>query len=114
MLLPKHQRKILKYIYRKPRTRKKLLKHFRKLDIEKELLLLNDARYISYKPHPAKDSQGYPCEEISLDAIYKIENAGRIDVESSQFFDAEYFLSHILIPIIVGVLSSVIAALILA
>lgn len=113
MQLPKHQRKILKYIYKKPRTRKNLLKHFGKLDIENELYLLNDARFISYKPHPKLDSHGFPCEDISLDAIYKIETAGRVDVESTQFFTAEYFLSHILIPIIVGVLSSVIAALIL-
>lgn len=114
MNIEKKQLKILNYLYKKPRKRYQLLKKFKKIDISNYLNILCDTNYLSFYPLPEKDADGFHSGKISDEATYSLTPKGRIEVESNQFFDLEYVISHILVPIIVGVISSVIAALILA
>lgn len=114
MNIEKKQLKILNYLYRKPRKRHQLLKKFKKNHIENALEALCNLNYLSYSPLPEKDADGFRTGEISSEAVYVLTTQGKIEVEANQFFDLEYVISHILVPILVGVTSSVIAALILA
>lgn len=114
MNIEKKQLKILNYLYRKPRKRYQLLKKFKKIDISNYLNILCDINYLSFYPLPERDSDGFYSGNISDEATYSLTPKGRIEVESNQFFDLEYVISHILVPILVGVSSSVIAALIIS
>lgn len=110
MNIEKKQLKILNYLYRKPRKRYQLLKKFKKIDISNYLNILCDINYLSFYPLPERNTDGFYSGNISDEATYSLTPKGRIEVESNQFFDLEYVISHIL----VGVSSSVIAALIIS
>lgn len=113
MTITKRSLCVLKYIYRKRIvTYSQLNQKFRhRTDLHETVTELLHAKYIgqlggSYN----KYGEPLPIENLTK---FKLENAGIVEVESNQWFTSEYVLTSLIIPIIVGVASSVITALIL-
>ena len=106
MYIKKSDLKILRYIYRhKSVTYGAVTKKFR--------------NFPDYSPHirissfTTQDESGFDTVHRCLDDAVTLTDSGIAEVESRQFFNLEYVLSSLVLPIIVGVLSSVITALIL-
>ena len=115
-MLDKQHVNILKYLYTKPRRRKELLKKFKKYDISDMLEYLCQNHYISNDEVIELDSRGFAVEPnapMSDNVFYYIETSGRIEVEGNQFFDFKFIICQILVPVLVGVLSSVIATMVI-
>lgn len=97
--LTKEQFKIVKYVYKKPRTFKQIRQKLHVSPDELRFLFHGIWDYISHSESPLSDT-----------VLISIRPRGKALVENSHFFDLEYFLSHILIPILVGIISAVITA----
>ena len=94
----------------------KVLKHIAKhsslpkeatRSIVKQLL---DAGYVFYE----SGKEYFSTVPISyMDRAYFITESGKAYLESKQWFDLQYFITHILVPILVGVASSVVTTILL-
>lgn len=58
------------------------------------------------------DKYGDPIP-FQSETLFKLNNLGISEVESHQWFDFQYVLTNIMVPIIVGIFSSLITALIM-
>lgn len=111
--LTKYDFKILHYIYCRHNgvSRAKLLKKFKRNT--KSIDVLCNLNYISHDYTFPLDKDGFPVGSLPNTAIYKIEMRGIAEIESHQWFNAQYMFTSLIVPIIVGVMSSVITALLL-
>lgn len=106
MTITKSDLKILRYIYRHRKSvrRDALLKKFSNDRISQLL----GVKYISCDKKFITSQSGYALQTIPPDAIVTLTDLGVSEVESRQWFDLQYFVTHILLPVVIGVLSSVI------
>ncbi|MCR5119492.1 MAG: hypothetical protein K6B44_07740 [Lachnospiraceae bacterium] len=96
--------KLLKTVYRRPRTRAYLLRHFS----DDQISRLMGQRYIRCNQEPPHDSSGFICGDVSPDAVYDITDPEGIAVkESYDWFDLQYFVTHLLIPLLIGIFSGI-------
>ena len=106
MAIKKSDLKLLRYIYRhKSASRRSVMKKFRDFQ--------GSNHYTHVSCYTTEDKDGFSIEHPSPDDPVTLTEAGILEVESHQFFNLEYVLSSLVLPVIVGVLSSVITALIL-
>lgn len=108
MQITKEHLRIIRYIYRKqPVTYRKIHKHFHRinnLESVMDALVFND--YMTrIDEHPADFGE---YTDITESTLFRLNTAGIVEVEKHQWFDGEYVVSHILIPIILAVISTLI------
>lgn len=106
MSVKKAELKILRYVYRHKFVQ---LETFQK---EYPGAAFSN-KYLHISDHRTIDESGFPVGNYPLNEIVTLTDDGIIEVESRQFFNVEYVLSSLVIPVIVGVSSSIITALIL-
>ena len=101
---------VLKYIRRhvsgvsKEMLLKKFSSRFPILDILEKLYNLNLINHDCILP---RNSSGFIIGEIPLTALYSIRELG-IELDRLKWFNSEYVLSHIVIPIVLSVISTLI------
>lgn len=114
MVITKSTLKILKYVYlKKTVSYKSLCKHFRKNDD-----LLETLEHLVYQ-HYLEQVGGHQTNlgnsvPIINETLFKMDELGTLEVEHNQWFNLPFVLTSLVLPIIVGVASSAITALILA
>lgn len=108
MLIIKKHLKILRYIYKKKTVSyKKVKKHFRCIsDLEQLMDVLVFNGYITKTDEHPRDFGEYT--EITDSTLFQLNTAGIVEIERHQWFDSEYVVSHIVIPIVIAVLSTLI------
>lgn len=111
MLLAHRDIKVLKYIRRHKSgiSKEKLLKKFSsKLPILDILEKLCNLDLICHNYTFPRNSSGYIIGEVPLTALYSISELGIIELDRLKWFDTEYVLSHIVIPIVLAIISTLI------
>lgn len=114
MIINKSERKILNYIYKKKTVSFKRLSYkFRKLDGFQDTLysLVHHQFVIQDGDHLNEYGEPIP---FTPETKFQLNGLGRAEVESHQWFDVSYVFTSLVVPIIVGVTSSLITALLLA
>lgn len=107
--LTKYDLKILRCIFRRKRTgisKAKLNRKFK--DSQNNIHALTSLGYISHDYDFPRDPNGFPIGDIPDSAIYNIENSGIAEVEARQWFDFEYVISHIVVPIVLAIITTLI------
>lgn len=107
MHLTSKSQKILKYIYRHKSgvTRIKLIKKFHCIPTQNEIDKLVALGYISHDYTFQKDSAGFPIGEIPDTAIYTINDSGIVEVEKQKWFNTQYVVTNIFVPIVIALLT---------
>lgn len=108
MQITKHEIKVLKYIYAKHLVSfAQLSKHFHKIPNLSDML--EQLVYHSYIEQIGgyRTNYGEPIPILS-ETTFRIRPDGAVIVEGKQWFNAEYVLSHICIPILLSVISTLI------
>lgn len=107
-MLNKQSIRILRYIYRhKTVTRGQLLMKFANSDTE-SLLDGILSPYVSVNNYESQERDGFTYHRITVDSTYKLNSDGESIVESTRWFNTEYIVSHIVIPILLAVISTLI------
>lgn len=108
MIITKLEIKVLKYVYsKKVVSFAQLSKHFSKLPELKDML--EQLVYHSYLEQVGGYRTNYGEPVPITDATsFRIRPDGAALVESKQWFNAEYILSHICIPILLSIISTLI------
>ena len=97
--------KILKYISRhKSVSRNQLCSKFPSIRVD----LLSDERYIRHDYIFPRNPSGFPIGDIPGSAMYSLTDAGRAEVEQHQWFDAQFVLLQIALPIVIAILTTLI------
>lgn len=108
MMLNKKSFRILQYIYRhKSVSRKQLLKKFSKIDAA-SLLDGVLAQYVFVDNYYTYEKGGFTYHKICDSSTYSLNADGESYVESHQWFNAEYVVSHILVPTILAIITTLI------
>lgn len=108
MIITKNELKIMKYIFsKKSASYAQLLHRFPKRND-----LVNTLEQLVYNQYLEqvggyRTNYGEPIQ-INEQTIFKLKPSGLALVESKQWFNAEYVLSHICIPILISVISTLI------
>lgn len=114
MIVTKKHLKLLQYVYRKNIiSYSDIMKKFKRNNHIKETteeLLYNN--YLSCV-HGTINTDG-DLVELTDSTLIQLEPLGIAEVEKHQWFDSQYVLSSLIIPVIVGVTSSLVTALLLA
>ncbi len=114
MIITKSTLAILQYINKKKTVSYKTIKRkFKKNADLKDILEKLAYKHFIIQVGGSFTNCGEPIE-ITDKTLFQLDDLGFAEVERQQFFNLEYFLSHIAIPVAVGILSSVITALLLA
>lgn len=74
---------------------------------------LIDSGYITFTPSSRKDADGFPIDEYPTGARCWLTDLGVAEVEAASWFNLQYVLTMILVPILIGVSSGVLTSLIL-
>ena len=106
MIITKADMKILKFVYSNHsvsfgRLKQKFSKRF---DLSDSLEILVYNKYLT-QIGGSQDNMGNPIP-ITDETIFTMDSIGAAEVESKQWFNTEYVVSHILVPIILAVLST--------
>ena len=114
MIITKSERKILNYVYKHKSVSYKLLSH----KFHKHPNLPDTIHSLVYNQYllqvgGSKDQYGEPIP-ISPESQFQINSLGISEVEKYQWFDMQYVFTSLIVPVIVGVTSSLITALLLA
>jgi hypothetical protein len=112
MYLTKSYIKVLKYLYHRPSG-----VSYGKLNKKYGVTRITNLIKTGYIAHNYKfplDADGFPVGTISDYALCFVTDAGKVEVERHQWFDAQFVIAQLIIPIIVGVSSAIITALILS
>lgn len=107
--LTKYDLKIMRYLNQHKRSgisRTKLLRRFK--GAQDNVDRLANFGYISHDYVFPKDPSGFRIGDVPGSAIYHIENSGIAEVESRQWFDLEYVISHIVVPIVLAIITTLI------
>lgn len=104
-LLSKSDLKILRYISRRKHgvTRGKLLKLTK--SSANPIDSLCNMGYIQHDYVFPRDKSGFPIGSMPDSAIYQLTKAGKIEVESHEWFNLQYVISQILVPIVIALLT---------
>ncbi|MCI8409527.1 MAG: hypothetical protein HFJ09_09725 [Lachnospiraceae bacterium] len=110
MKITKQDIKLMKFIKKNsPVTYKKIKKYFKHFkSLEEQLYLLTYNQYISLEDG-LMNEYGEP-KSFQDNSVFNITSSGIFEVEEHSFFDLEYFLSHILIPLLIGIIGSIVGA----
>lgn len=107
-MLNKKSFRILQYIYRhKSISRKQLLKKFYKVDVA-SLLDGILAPYVFVDDYYTYEKDGFTYNKICDSSTYSLNADGESYIESHQWFNAEYVVSHILVPTILAIITTLI------
>lgn len=107
-MLNKKSFRILQYIYRhKSVSRKQLLKKFYKVDVA-SLLDGILAPYVFVDNYYTYEKDGFTYNKICDSSTYSLNADGESYIESHQWFNAEYVVSHILVPTILAIITTLI------
>ena len=109
MIITKKDVKILRYINRHGSVPKDKLS--KKFSSDRVLLLL-DGKYLSCDKKFSSKS-GYALQTIPSDSAFRLTDLGISTLEKYQWFDFQYFITHMVLPVLIGVTSSVITAILL-
>lgn len=116
MELTVKSKKILNYIYNHRNSgvsRKKLIKKFHCSYLHNEIDKLTPLGYISHDYVFPRDPSGFPIGNIPDTALYFINEPGICEVERNRWFDTKYVITSLIVPVVIGVVSSLITALLL-
>lgn len=103
--LQKSDLKILRYIYRhKLVSLSKLQRKF--LKKRKDLDNLIARNYIITNYELPCDSSGFPIGTYPPETLYYLHNKGMVEVESQQWFDWQFVLRNIILPIVFAVITT--------
>ena len=103
--LQKSDLKILRYLYwHKAASLLKLRRKFAKRWQQLDNLIKCDFIITDYKL--PKDSSGFPIGEYPPEAVYYLSNHSIVEVESRQWFDWQFVIRNIVLPIILAVIST--------
>nr|DAE57580.1 MAG TPA: hypothetical protein [Caudoviricetes sp.] len=111
MQITKSDIKILNYVHHRhfrPVTYMSLSGKFSKHEVDN----LIKGELLSYVP-VIVDYQGIPSEKLSAESAIFLTKDGIYVVEQNQWFDTQYLLTQIIVPILVGVASAVITTVLL-
>lgn len=104
MSLTNRSHKILKTIYKKPMH----YGNFSKICDDDSYDELARAGMFVVEDLREQDSAGFPVGELPDDSLVFITTKGRAEIESKFWFTKEYVVSHIVIPIILSILTTLI------
>jgi hypothetical protein len=107
MILKKHLR-VLRRVRRFPSTYSALTRRFGKPLVDS---LLSSGR-IRAEYAAEYDEDGFPVGDIPGSASCVLTEQGFSDVESKDWFDLQYLITHVVAPIVIGVASAIITRLI--
>lgn len=103
--LTKYDLKILQYLYRSKKvSAAKLRKHFHKQPDRIEAL--HNLGYIERDYEIPANKNGFRVGSVPDSALYWLSDLGMCEAESHQWFGTEYVVSHILVPIILSIIST--------
>lgn len=111
MPVTKSDIKILNYVHHRhfrPVTYMLLSGKFSKHEVDN----LIKGELLSYVP-VIVDYQGIPSEKLAAESAISLTKDGIYVVEQNQWFDTQYLLTQIIVPILVGVASAVIITVLL-
>ncbi len=96
---------ILRYLYRHKNTSLlKLRRKFAKKRQQLDNLIGRD--YIVTDYLLPKDPDGFPIGEYPPKAIYYLSNKAIVEVENRQWFDWQFVLRNIVLPIVLAIIST--------
>ena len=108
MVITKFELKILKYVYTKKNVSyKKLNNKFSKKPHFSETLDALVYHHYLIQVDGSHTKYGAPIPFMP-DTMFAIDSLGVAEVENRQWFDSEYVVSHIIIPIVLAVISTLI------
>lgn len=114
MIITKYELKILKFVYaKKTISYKALSKKFSKYSNLQDTLESLTYHHYLVQVGGHQNNMGEPIP-ITDKTLFTMDSLGSSEVESKQWFNLQYVLTALILPIIVGVASSAITALILA
>lgn len=103
MVIIKKHIKILNYIHRhRDNSHALLLSKFNPRDIE----ALTSSQYISCDFQFESDADGFNKGVISPYANYTVTHLGISEIEKHQWFDLQYFSTHIVVPIVIAIITT--------
>ena len=103
--LQKSDLKILRHIYRhKLVSLSKLQRKFSKKRKQLDNLIARD--YIITDYELPCDSKGFPIGTYPPETLYYLHNKGIVEVESQQWFDWQFVLRNIVLPIVLAVITT--------
>lgn len=111
VIITKNDVKILNSVYRHRKNGVTFAYLSGKFSSERVYQLIN-ANYLSCT-RETKKTIGIPCDLITEKSIVSLSDLGLAEVESHQWFDVKYFLTQIVLPILIGVISSILTAILL-
>lgn len=102
--ITKRKIKILKYVNRHSgKTNYLALKtKFSANEIDE----LVNARYVYHNYIFSQDTDGFPIGSISDNALFFITDSGKVIVESLQWFNGQFVLTQILLPIAIAIITT--------
>lgn len=103
--LQKSDIKILRYLYRRKTATLDFLRH-KYANKRKQLDQLISCKYITTDYVRPRNASGYPIGEYPPEAIYHLSNIGIVEVEKRQWFDWEFVVRNIVLPVILAVIST--------
>ena len=110
MSISKSDIKILKYLYHKhrPISYGALAKKYNSDAVDR---LMNDGLLDSPTSYAYHD--GVFADALTDDTAISLTKTGECAVEDRQWFDVKYLLTQIIVPILVGIVSAVVTAILL-
>lgn len=109
-MLTKSQVRVLKYVYRHKRHGVPFAKLNKKYHDETSWLLSN--HYLSCRVSFSR-STPYLCPIYKDAELVTLTDTGMCELEGRRWFNIQYLITQIIIPILVGIVSSVITAILL-
>lgn len=107
MVITKQHFKILKYVYRhKTVSYQKLRQHFKKIDLLSPLDQFIRSRYI-IQIGGYLNKYGEPIP-ITDSTYFKLDDLGIAEVESKQWFNFQFVLLQIILPIVIAIITTLI------
>lgn len=104
MSVTKKELKLLRIVGRRPRSRAFLLRKFTPDQISR----LNSLSFIRTDYERPRDENGFPVGDYPGSAVYYLTYpAGVAEKESHDWFDAQYFIANILVPLLIGFFSGI-------
>lgn len=104
MEITKYKIKILKYLNRRPNgtAYSVLNSKFGKSYIQD----LIHAKYITHNFEFPTDPNGFPIGDISDNTLCFITDSGKAIVENQQWFNGQFVLTQILLPIVIAIITT--------
>lgn len=106
MIITKEILAVLRCIYRKKSVSYlKLQKRFKKQMLSKDTLFMLACKSYIIQSGDYITEDGGPAP-ITEDTTFQLDNLGAAEVEKNQWFNAEFFIKQILLPIVIAVVTT--------